>query len=102
MSMMYSSGGAIDTAGAMPMIPGNQSETPGPYRPGGGGQKLAGAMPMIPGNQSESGRPPLQPAPGPLPPTSNPFGKRADAGTDTDNDNDSDAPGAIDTDEETS
>lgn len=95
-------GGAIDTAAAMPMIPGNQSETPGPYRPGGGGQKMAANMPMVPGSQSNSGIPPQRPAPGPLPPTSNPFGKRADAGStsDQDNDNDSDQPGAIDTDEE--
>lgn len=37
-----------------------------------------GRMPAVPGSQSNSGVPPLQPAPGPLPPTSNPFGKRAD------------------------
>jgi hypothetical protein len=94
--------GAIDTAAAMPMIPGNQSETPGPYRPGGGGQKMAANMPSIPGSQSESGRPPQQPMPGPLPPTSNPFGKRADAGNDPDQDGDDDSgqPGAIDTDED--
>lgn len=36
-------------------------------------------MPARPGNQSESGMAPMQPSPGPLPPTSNPFGKRADA-----------------------
>lgn len=47
-------GGGQKTAAAMPMIPGNQSETPGPYQPGGGGQKTAAAMPMIPGNQSET------------------------------------------------
>jgi hypothetical protein len=38
-----------------------------------------GRMPARPGNQSESGAAPVQPMPGPLPPTSNPFGKRADA-----------------------
>jgi hypothetical protein len=37
-------------------------------------------MPAVPGSQSNSGVPPIQPMPGPLPPTSNPFGKRADAG----------------------
>lgn len=38
-----------------------------------------GRMPARPGNPSESGVAPMQPSPGPLPPTSNPFGKRADA-----------------------
>ena len=86
-------------AGAMPMIPGNQSETPGPYRPGQGGQTMAANMPSVPGSQSNSGQRPPQPMPGPLPPTSNPFGKRADAG-DGDGDDD-DQGGAINTDEET-
>ncbi|OYV25241.1 MAG: hypothetical protein B7X08_06430, partial [Acidocella sp. 20-63-7] len=83
----------------VPTIPGNQSETPGPYvpqqpRP----QQMAQAgyqnnrMPAVPGSQSESGVPPVQPMPGPLPPTANPFGKRADS--------DSDAGGAIDTSED--
>ena len=40
-------------------------------------QQQAANMPMVPGNQSESGIAPQQPAPGPLPPTSNPFGQRA-------------------------
>lgn len=99
-------GGGMQTAGAMPMIPGNQSETPGPYKPQ---PKVAGAMPTIPGNQSETpgpykpgqprpqktaglypmptkpagqsetGIPPAAPGPGTLPPTNNPFGKRADS-----------------------
>jgi hypothetical protein len=43
----------------------------------------ASNMPSVPGNQSNSGRPPVQPMPGPLPPTSNPFGKRADGGSDS-------------------
>lgn len=96
--------GAINTAGNMPTIPGNQSETPGPYQPGQPRpQQMAQAsyqnnrMPMRPGSQSESGVQPIQPAPGPLPPTNNPFGKRADAG-DSDSDDQS---GAIDTDEDT-
>lgn len=46
----------------------------------GGGDQQAAAMPMQPGNQSNSGAPRQQPMPGPLPPTANPFGKRADAG----------------------
>lgn len=50
-------------------------------------------MPTVPGTQSESGIKPLQPAPGRLPPTSNPFGKRAEAEPE-------DTGGAIDTDEE--
>ncbi len=52
-------------------------------------------MPAIPGNPSDSGIKPIQPEPGPLPPTSNPFGKRADA-----SDNDQDDQGAISTDED--
>jgi hypothetical protein len=51
-------------------------------------------MPMRPGSPSESGVPPVQPAPGPLPPTSNPFGKRAEA------EPDNDEMGAIDTEED--
>src|SRR5579859_4314435 len=89
------SGGAINTAGMMPTIPGNQSETPGPYVPQQPKpQQMAANMPTIPGSQSNSGVPPQQPMPGPLPPTSNPFGKRAD------NDSD-DRSAAIDTDEDT-
>lgn len=42
----------------------------------GGVQDEAANMPTVPGGQSESGVKPLQPAPGKLPPTSNPFGKR--------------------------
>lgn len=86
-------GGSIDTAGAMPSIPGNPSDSgrpplrpqPGPGTgPGvpGFGERMAGRMPSIPGSPSESGVPPQRPEPGPLPPTSNPFGKRADAGGD--------------------
>lgn len=58
-------------------------------------------MPSVPGNQSNSGAPPIQPQPGPLPPTSNPFGKRtADASQpDSDGDNDGDTGGAINTEE---
>lgn len=61
--------------------------------------KTAANMPAQPPSQSESGVKPIQPMPGPLPPTSNPFGKRADAGDDGDQDNQQ--PGAINTDEET-
>lgn len=56
----------------------------GGQQPQGGGVQEAdagytnGRMPAVPGSQSNSGVPPLQPQPGPLPPTSNPFGKRAD------------------------
>lgn len=92
--------GAGKQAGAMPMIPGNQSQTPGPYKPTQPRPQQQAAnypMPVRPGGQSETGIPPAQPGPGTLPPTSNPFGKRAD----NDQDGDSDAPGAIDTDEET-
>jgi hypothetical protein len=46
------------------------------------GDDQAANMPAIPGNQSESGVARPQPAPGPLPPTSNPFGKRADNDSD--------------------
>lgn len=49
---------------------------------GGGGDnegaiQTADRMPTVPGSQSNSGQPPVRPQPGPLPPTSNPFGKRA-------------------------
>jgi hypothetical protein len=44
----------------------------------GGEQQTAARMPTVPGNQSESGIPRPQPMPGPLPPTSNPFGKRTE------------------------
>ena len=96
--------GAIQTAGAMPTIPGNQSNTPGPYKPQQPQpQQVAANMPSVPGSQSNSGAKPVQPMPGPLPPTSNPFGKRADAGSDPDQDGDNDSgqAGAIDTDEDT-
>ena len=43
-------------------------------------QQMAQRMPTVPGNPSESGIPRPQPMPGPLPPTSNPFGKRRMAG----------------------
>jgi hypothetical protein len=43
---------------------------------GGLTQTAEARMPSRPGNQSESGRPPIQPMPGPLPPTQNPFGQR--------------------------
>lgn len=42
-----------------------------------GGVQEAVNMPTVPAGQSETGIPPQRPAPGPLPPTSNPFGKRA-------------------------
>lgn len=48
-----------------------------------GGQQQAsmqGRTPMVPGSQSESGIPPIRPMPGPLPPTSNPFGQRKQFG----------------------
>lgn len=53
-------------AAAMPMIPGNQSETPGPYKPQQPNPKMAAAMPTIPGNQSQTPGPytPQQPQPG--------------------------------------
>ena len=79
------SGGAVDTGAAAP-----QQMAQNGYS--------NGRMPAIPGSQSNSGQPPLQPQPGPLPPTSNPFGKRtADAGQDQDQDGDQD--GAIATEE---
>jgi len=56
-----------------------------------------GRMPAVPGSQSESGVPRPQPMPGPLPPTSNPFGKRASS----DDGDGQDQEGAIDTEEET-
>jgi hypothetical protein len=59
-------GGGDQQAGAMPMIPGNQSETPGPYVPQQPKpQQVAGMMPTIPGNQSETPGPyvPQQPKP---------------------------------------
>lgn len=59
-----------------------------------------GRMPAKPGNQSESGVPPIQPMPGPLPPTSNPFGKRADAGDQGNDQGQDDQSGAIDTEED--
>lgn len=43
-------------------------------------QQQAANMPTVPASQSNSGVKPMQPMPGPLPPTNNPFGKRADAG----------------------
>jgi len=42
-----------------------------------GGVQEAANMPTVPGGQSETGIPPQRPGPGTLPPTSNPFGKRA-------------------------
>lgn len=45
------------------------------YGLGAGGTQQASAIPMVPGSQSESGTR-TQPSPGPLPPTSNPFGRR--------------------------
>lgn len=52
--------------------------------------------PMIPGNPSESGIPRPQPMPGPLPPTSNPFGKRQQfSENDQQGDNDADDRGGI-------
>lgn len=59
----------------------------------GGAVQTADRMPAVPGNQSESGVARPQPMPGPLPPTNNPFGKRAEAEPDGDE-------GAIDTDED--
>lgn len=63
-----------------------------------GGQQMASMQrtPMVPGNQSESGIPRPQPMPGPLPPTSNPFGKRQQFGqNDQQGDNDADEHGGI-------
>lgn len=59
------------------------------------GTQTAGRMPSVPGTPSDSGVRPVQPAPGALPPTSNPFGKRADASQDSPPEE-----GAIPTDEE--
>lgn len=39
-------------------------------------QMAQNRLPSVPGTQSESGIKPVQPMPGPLPPTANPFGKR--------------------------
>jgi hypothetical protein len=44
--------------------------------PGGQQVAMGARMPSVPGTQSNSGAKPIQPMPGPLPPTSNPFGKR--------------------------
>lgn len=86
-----SSGGDSQQAAAMPTIPGNQSDTPGPYQPGQPRpQQQAANMPMQPPSQSESGVKPLQPMPGRLPPTSNPFGKRTAANEPGDGDGDGD------------
>lgn len=41
--------------------------------------QVAARMPSVPGTPSNSGVKPVQPMPGPLPPTNNPFGKRAEA-----------------------
>jgi hypothetical protein len=68
---MYGLGGGQQMAGAMPTIPGTQSETGGgTYGPGGTPpppqpQQQAGMMPTIPGNQSETPGPyvPQQPKP---------------------------------------
>lgn len=49
----------------------------------GGGQQVAGNIPSVPAGQSETGIPPAQPRLGPLPPTSNPFGKRQLSQNDT-------------------
>lgn len=70
--------GTGQQAANMPTIPGNQSNTPGPYVPQQKPQpqQMAANMPASPAGQSESGVKPLQPAPGPLPPTSTPFGQR--------------------------
>ncbi len=67
--------GGQQTAAAMPMIPGTQSESGiPPKRPTPPPAKMAAAMPAVPGNPYGQQR--EQPAPGPLPPTNNPFGKR--------------------------
>lgn len=87
-------------AGLMPTIPGTQSESGiPPRRPTQPGQQ-ASRMPSVPGSQSDSGIAPQQPAPGPLPPTSNPFGKRAETGEPDEPEQTQDAPGGIDTEEE--
>ncbi len=103
-------GNGSQQAAAMPMIPGNQSETPGPYVPQRPKpQQMAANMPAAPASQSDSGVKPIQPQPGPLAPTSNPFGQRqgqpygrvADAaGGQSQDTNDDDTP-TIPTDEET-
>jgi len=49
----------------------------GDSQAGGGVQDEAASMSTIPGNQSNSGIPPLQPGPGTLAPSSNPFGQRS-------------------------
>lgn len=92
---------AIETAGMLPSKPFSESEKPqpmpGPLPPTknpfgkrveaeteaseegaepGPSYETAGMMPSVP--FSETPKP--QPMPGPLPPTSNPFGKRVDAG----------------------
>lgn len=66
-------GGGGQQAANMPMIPGNQSETPGPYKPQ---PKMAAnmPMPMKPAGQSEGNVPPLTPNPGRL--SAPAFGKR--------------------------
>lgn len=65
--------------------------------------QTAGAMPTIPGTQSESGAPRERPAPGALPPLANPFGKRASNDGAGDDQSQAAAPqetAAIDTEEE--
>lgn len=61
----------------------------------GGAIETAGVMPTVPFSESQRDRP----MPGPLPPTSNPFGKRAEAEPDAEPDSDSDDTGVIDTEE---
>lgn len=67
---LHSDGGMDEGTGQqaanMPTIPGNQSETPGPYKPQQPQpQQQAANMPMIPGSQSETPGPyvPQQPQP---------------------------------------
>lgn len=79
----YGLGG--DDNGSDGAIPGAAQQQPPQQMAAGYGN---GRMPAVPGSQSNSGVPPMQPQPGPLPPTSNPFGKRADAGQDADGDDD--------------
>lgn len=64
------------------------------------GTQVAGRMPSVPGTPSDSGVRQPQPMPGPLPPTSNPFGKRVSENQDQGDQGD-DGKGAIDTEEET-
>lgn len=91
----------IKEASAMPSIPGTQSESGiPPRRPQPPMGKQAARMPMQPASQSESGIAPQQPMPGPLPPTSNPFGKRADASEGENNEPEQAPEGGIDTEEE--